>query len=64
LTRTDWDRFPLLLSRSQLGMIGLTEKDIRCLVALKKLTPWRSRGKKGYAKYRKTEVAEILKLEV
>ena len=64
MTRAEWDKFPLMLSRSQLVAIGLTEKDIRCLVELKKLKPWRSRGSKGYAKYRKTEVAEILKLEV
>ena len=63
MTVEEWKRFPLLLSRSQLVGIGLSEKDIRYLIEAGKLNPWR-KGRKGYAKYRKTEVAKILKLEV
>jgi len=63
LTTKEWEKFPLLLSRSQLVTIGLKEKDIRYLVESKQLTPWR-KGRRGYAKYHKREVAEILKLEV
>jgi len=63
LTIKEWERFPLLLSRSQLVGIGLSEKDIRYLIDAGQLKPWR-KGRRGYAKYRKTEVAKILRLEV
>ena len=63
MTLSEWEKFPLLLSRSQLVGIGLREKDIRYLVDSGQLNPWR-KGRRGYAKYRKTEVAKILNLEV
>ena len=63
MTTKEWESFPLLLSRSQLVAIGLKEKDIRYLVESRQLIPWR-KGRKGYAKYHKREVAKILKLEV
>jgi len=52
-----------MMSRSDLYLCGLTEKDVKYLVEDGQLNPWKKLNG-GYAKYRKTEVAKIVGLPV
>jgi len=58
-----WKQLPLMMSRSDLYLCGLTEKDVKYLVEDGQLNPWKKLNG-GYAKYRKTEVAKIVGLPV
>tara|TARA_Y100000588_G_scaffold223141_1_gene237063 strand:- start:6791 stop:6982 length:192 start_codon:yes stop_codon:yes gene_type:complete len=58
-----WKQLPLMMSRSDLYLCGLTKNDVQALVEEGLLTPWKKKDD-AYAKYRKTEVAKIVGLPV
>jgi hypothetical protein len=58
-----WKGLPLMMSRADLYLCGLTEKDVKYMVEDGQLTPWK-KSNDSYAKYRKTEVAKIVGLPV